>query len=151
MVPPTRVVCLAVLLGWSLTARAAPLAPLPAQPVGVPYPAKDWPTGSVPPAASAAVELALSATAARDPLLGETRAVVIVQGGRLIAERYMSGFGAGTPLISWSMAKSITQALVGIAVRQGLVDVDKPMGNPAWPAGDQRGQVTWHQWLNMVD
>jgi CubicO group peptidase (beta-lactamase class C family) len=131
--------------------RITPLAPLPAQPAGVPWPGKAWPTGPIPPGAAAAVERALAATAASDPLLGETRAVVIVQGGRLLAERYRPGFGPDTPLISWSMAKSITQALVGIAVRQGLVDPDKPMGNPRWGPGDPRGQVTWRQWLNMVD
>jgi CubicO group peptidase (beta-lactamase class C family) len=98
-----------------------------------------------------ALDEALSVVAAPRPLLGATRAVVIVQGGRLVAERYMPGFGADTPLISWSMAKSITQALVGIAVRQGLVDIEKAMGNPRWAAGDRRQAITWRQWINMVD
>jgi CubicO group peptidase (beta-lactamase class C family) len=77
--------------------------------------------------------------------------VVIVQRGRLVAERYATSFSATTPLISWSMAKSITQALLGIAVRKGLVDVDRPMGNPRWSPDDARAQVTWRQWINMVD
>jgi CubicO group peptidase (beta-lactamase class C family) len=94
----------------------------------------------------------LSVTDAPRPLLGQTRAIVIVSHGQLVAERYMPGFGPDTPLISWSMAKSITQALVGIAVRDGLVDdIDKPMGNPRWLPGDPRGAVTWRQWMNMVD
>ena len=83
--------------------------------------------------------------------LGETRAVVIVQGGRLVLERYASGFGPDTPLISWSVAKSITQALVGIAVAKGLVDIDRPMGNPRWAKGDPRAAITWRQWMTMVD
>jgi CubicO group peptidase (beta-lactamase class C family) len=49
------------------------------------------------------------------------------------------------------VAKSITQALVGVAVRDGLVDIDKPMGNPRWAPGDSRAAITWRQWINMVD
>ena len=55
------------------------------------------------------------------------------------------------PLISWSVAKSVTQALVGIAVRRGLVDIEKPMGNPRWAAGDPRATIPWRMWLTMVD
>ena len=77
--------------------------------------------------------------------------MVIIQHGRLVAERYMPGYSAETPLLSWSMAKSITQALVGIAVRRGLVDIDKPMGNPRWAAGDPRAAIPWRQWINMID
>jgi CubicO group peptidase (beta-lactamase class C family) len=53
--------------------------------------------------------------------------------------------------LSWSMAKSVTQALVGIAVRRGLVDIDQPMGNPHWPAGDPRAAIPWRNFLNMND
>jgi len=83
--------------------------------------------------------------------LGETRAIVIIVGGKLVAERYAPGYGADTALISWSMAKSVTHALVGIAVRRGLVDIDRPMGNPRWAANDRRQSITWRQWINMVD
>jgi CubicO group peptidase (beta-lactamase class C family) len=100
---------------------------------------------------AAKLEESFSVTRAAQPVLGETRAVVIIQGGRLVAERYMPGFGPDTPLISWSMAKSITQALLGIAVRRGLVDIDKPMGNPRWAQDDPRNQIPWRQWINMVD
>ena len=67
-----------------------------------------------------------------NPALGETRALVIVSGGRIVLERYAAGFGSDMPLPSWSMAKSITHALVGAAVLQGLVDIDAPMGSPHW-------------------
>jgi CubicO group peptidase (beta-lactamase class C family) len=131
---------------------AAVLIALPPQPAGVPFPTRDWPTGRLPAGTdTAAVDRALGATAVTDPELGETRAVVIVQGGRIVAERYRSGYSPSTRLVSWSMAKSITQALVGIAVRMGLVDPDKPMGNPRWGTGDARNAVTWRQWLQMVD
>ena len=89
--------------------------------------------------------------AAPDPRLGETRAVVIIHRGRLVAERYMPTFGPDTPLLSWSMAKSVTQAMLGIAVRRGLVDVYKPMGHPRWAKGDPRAAIPWRAWMNMID
>ena len=115
-----------------LGAAAPPLTPLPAQPAGVPFPTLEWPTGPLPKGVdAAALETSLDAVNPR-PHLGETRAIVIVQGGRIVAERYMTGYGPDTRLISWSMAKSVTHALVGVAVRYRLVDIDKPMGNPHW-------------------
>jgi CubicO group peptidase (beta-lactamase class C family) len=63
----------------------------------------------------------------------------------------MPGYDAQTPLISWSMAKSITHAMVGVAVRKGLVDIDKPMGNPHWVAGDARAAIPWRLWMQMID
>ena len=54
-------------------------------------------------------------------------------------------------LVSWSMAKSVTQALVGVAVQQGRVNVDAPMGNPRWRPDDRRAQIPWRTWLQMTD
>jgi CubicO group peptidase (beta-lactamase class C family) len=131
---------------------ATALVALPPQPAGVAWPTRDWPTGSLPAGTHAgAVAEALAAVDRTDPELGETRAVVVVQGGRIVAEKYRAGYSATTRLISWSMAKSITQALVGIAVGRKLVDIDRPMGNPRWVAGDARGAVTWRQGMQMVD
>jgi CubicO group peptidase (beta-lactamase class C family) len=156
-----RATCFAVLLavtavsavaGLGRDSVAAPLVALPAQPSDVPWPTKQWPVGNLSPAVPrSALEEILSVVAAPRPLLGQTRAVVIIQGGRLVTERYMPGFGPDTRLISWSVAKSITQALVGIGVREGLIAIDKPMGNPRWAPGDPRAAVTWRQWINMVD
>jgi CubicO group peptidase (beta-lactamase class C family) len=86
-----------------------------------------------------------------DPLTGETRAVVIVQNGRIILEKYAPGYSPTTRLVSWSMAKSITQAAVGTAVSQGKLDPDSPMAGWLWPKSDPRAAITWRQWLNMVD
>jgi CubicO group peptidase (beta-lactamase class C family) len=131
---------------------ATGLQPLPPQAADVPWPTTEWPVGPLAAGVNAAqLEVVLAVVAAPQPGLGETRAVVIIHRGKLVAERYMPGYGPDTPLLSWSMAKSITHAMVGIAVRKGLVDIDKPMGNPRWPAGDPRAQIPWRNWLNMVD
>jgi len=138
-------------------ARAEPPAaaaqlPLPPQAADVPWPTTAWPVGPLPAGVSAGkLDAALAVLAGPQPRLGETRAVVIIQRGKLVSERYMRGYGPDTPLLSWSMAKSITQAMVGIAVRRGLVDIDKPMGNPRWAAGDARAQIPWRNWINMID
>src|SRR6185503_3477839 len=128
------------------------LVPLPRQAPDVPWPGDDWPKGPLPNGIAVdRLDRALAVVNARDARLGETRAVVIIQHGRLVMERYMAGFGPDTPLVSWSMAKSVTQALLGIAVRRRLVAIDEPMGNPRWPAGDARTAITWRAWINMVD
>lgn len=128
------------------------LVPLPPQATDVPWPEREWPIGPLPSGvATELLQRSLAVVSERDPRLGETRAVVIVQRGRLVMERYAAGFGPETPLLSWSMAKSVTQALVGIAVRRGLIAIDQPMGNPRWPAGDARAAISWRAWLNMVD
>ena len=148
---------LAALLLLSASAHAEPpaarmLRPLPLQAAEVPWPTTAWPTGPLDAGVSAEqLEAALTAVATPQPHLGETRAVVIIHHGKLVSERYMSGYGPETALLSWSMAKSVTQAMVGIAVRRGLVDIDKPMGNPHWAAGDPRAQIPWRNWINMID
>ena len=143
---------LVALLCLVSSAHAA-LAPLPAQPEGVSWPQIDWPTGSLPEQTDAAGLRAAMTDAfkRRTPALGETRQVVIIQGGRLVYEQYEPGFGPDMRLISWSMAKSVTQALVGVAVLQGLVDIDKPMGNPRWASNDPRARIPWRNWLQMTD
>ena len=53
--------------------------------------------------------------------------------------------------ISWSMAKSITNALVGILVRQGKLDISQPIPVKEWGDDDPRRRITIDQMLRMVD
>jgi CubicO group peptidase (beta-lactamase class C family) len=68
-----------------------------------------------------------------------------------VHEQYAPGYAADMRLVSWSMAKSVTQALVGIAVQQGRVKIDSPMGNPHWGSNDKRAEIPWRTWLQMTD
>jgi len=61
-----------------------------------------------------------------------TQAVVIVHDGHVVAERYAQGYGIDTPILGWSMTKSVTNALVGILVRQGKLSVTGPAPIAAW-------------------
>jgi CubicO group peptidase (beta-lactamase class C family) len=53
-----------------------------------------------------------------------TRAVIIVHHGQIIAEKYAAGFNEHTKLIGWSMTKTITNAIVGVLVKQGKLKID---------------------------
>jgi CubicO group peptidase (beta-lactamase class C family) len=80
----------------------------------------------------------------------KTRAVLVVYDGRLIAERYAPGFNKDMPLSGWSMSKSLTNALVGILVRQGKIDIRQPAPVPEWQTeGDPRKKITLDQLLRM--
>lgn len=134
------------------TAATAAAAP-PTEPPPPAWPTAQWEVAALPPGAAApAVEALLDeAFGSSDTLLGETRAVVIIQGGRLVTERYGAGFTEQTRHVSWSVAKSLTHALVGAAAQQGRLDPGAAMGSPLWAARDPRQAITWRSWLQMVD
>jgi CubicO group peptidase (beta-lactamase class C family) len=134
--------------------------PLPAQPAGVPWPGAEWPEGPLPDG----VDLTGAMDAAFDPEgpLHQTYAVAIVHRGRLVFERYDGLLPQWdkpgkpvvreTPLLSWSMAKSMLHAVVGMLVAEGRLDLDDSAAVPAWQEpGDQRGAITLQHLLEMRD
>ncbi len=79
-----------------------------------------------------------------------TTAVIIVKDSRIIAERYRPGFGIHSGYRTWSTAKSISAALLAIASRQGLLDLDARANIPEWNyPGDPRQAITHKQLLWM--
>lgn len=134
------------------TGEQAALVPLPPQPPGVPFPAADWSEGKLPPGAGNALAAALERVFAEpEPeRLRGTRAVVVVQGGRIVGERYAPGFDRDTRLLGWSMTKSLMGALVGVLVGDGRLRLDAPAEVPAWQsAGDPRREIQIDQLLRM--
>ena len=79
---------------------------------------------------------------------GTPFAFVVLHKGELVAERYREGMDEGTRLLSWSMAKSFTNALIGIMARDSLVDVFAPMDIPEWQ-GDGRRAITLNDLMQM--
>ena len=126
------------------------LADLPSQPVGVAWPTRDWLLGTLPsrhPAAAMLQEVFEPEGVAE---VGETDAILVVQGGRLIVESYGPGRGPGDTCHSWSMAKSITHALVGLLVKDGRLDIHASADAPEWRGpGDPRAAITLDQLLRM--
>ena len=53
-----------------------------------------------------------------------TESVLIIKSGTLIYEKYAHGYGKDNRHLSWSVAKSYSSALMGVAVKKGVVDVD---------------------------
>jgi CubicO group peptidase (beta-lactamase class C family) len=103
-------------------------------------------------------------TEAFDPRgsLHQTYAVVIVHRGRLVYERYDGLLPQwdkpgkpvvrDTPLLSWSMAKSMLHAVVGMLVAEGRLALDEPAPVPQWEAhGDPRRAITLEHLLDMRD
>ena len=100
-----------------------------------------------------AVERAAARLMAQPPELGLTLALLAVQGGDVVLERYGPDTSADTTLISWSTAKSVTQALLGIAIRDGYIDadLDLPAPVPEWQrADDARRAITIRHLLTMT-
>ena len=82
--------------------------------------------------------------------LRRTRAVVVMQRGRVVGERYAGDVTASTPLLGWSMAKSAVNALLGILVQQGRLSLDDPVPIAEWrQPGDPRGAITLDHLLRM--
>lgn len=69
------------------------------------------------------------------------RAIVVVQNGRIVGERYGEGFSAATPLLGWSMTKTVTAAIIGTLVGEGKMAVDKTGLFEPWKA-DGRAAIS---------
>lgn len=135
------------------------LVALPSQPHGTPWPTDDWPEGGALPAtASTAIDEMFT----DHERFERTFAVLVVHQGRLVFERYADQLehwdrpsepiDRTTPLLSWSMAKSILHAAVGLAVADGLLDPDAPAPVREWSgAGDPRNAITLDDLLAMRD
>jgi CubicO group peptidase (beta-lactamase class C family) len=105
-----------------------------------------WPTALDD--ATPTLRRAVDAMLAQPDELGVTQALVLVQGGRIIAEGYGPETSAESTLISWSMAKSVTQNLFGLMVRDGLLNIDDRAPIAEW-ANDERAAITIRDLLAM--
>ena len=104
-----------------------------------------WPAGDDPGTSDAATRYLLGEPALAGPGM---RAMLVVYRGRIIAERYGEGFSAATPLLGWSMTKTVTAALVGTLVRDKRLVTDRSALFDAW-AGDERRVISIGNLLAM--
>jgi CubicO group peptidase (beta-lactamase class C family) len=122
---------------------------LPQKPDTIPWPMGDLIADTIPSGVDqqkldAALEQAFLDTI---PFIG-TFAVTVVYKGQLIAEKYRKDMKPTTKFLSWSMAKSVTNALVGILVKEGKLDINKPIGFPKWQ-NDARKEITINNLMHM--
>jgi CubicO group peptidase (beta-lactamase class C family) len=83
-----------------------------------------------------------------------TLSFLVVQGGKIIHERYAPGVDMTTRTRTWSTAKSIASTLIGMLVDQGRMSLDEPLGfewlpTAASPERDPRAAITLRHVLNM--
>lgn len=126
--------------------------------VDVAVPPDDWQPALLPEIAGPAIvspqseglaaALDRAFTEPAQPPYRRTRAVVVMKSGRIVAERYADGIGPETPLLGFSMTKSVISALTGILVRQGKLKLDGPAPVAAWKnPDDPRHAITVDQLL----
>jgi CubicO group peptidase (beta-lactamase class C family) len=121
------------------------LTELPSQPSDIEWPTTNWPRSKVD--NQDVLQLADEIFDLSEDQ-GVTYALLVVKQGKLVYERYNAGANAMYLQYSWSMAKSITQALAGILVRQGKLDIFAPANVPEW-RDDARSEITVDQLLRM--
>lgn len=139
---------------------AVPYVALTGQPAGTPWPTGEWPTGDAP----TGVPLGPLLDDLFDDTgpLATTYAAVVIHRGRLVGERYAGELerwdgpaeqsGPDTRFLSWSIAKSMLHAVVGMLVGEGRLDLDTPAPVPAWQGpGDPRRAITLQDMLEMRD
>ena len=135
---------------------ARALVPLPSQPAGTPWPTADWPVGDPVPE----LDALLDAMHTDEERYGMTYATAVVVRGRLVHQRYGGALPhfdrpptpvePDTPLLSWSMAKSVLHSAIGVLVGEGRLALDAPAPVAAW-ANDARAAITLDELLCMRD
>ena len=117
----------------------------------MPTPGAEWPVAASPTPCAAADELMQGVER-----FGKTYALVAIRDGEVVYEAYGEGKTAASTSVSWSMAKSWLHALVGVAIRRGVLpaDLDRPVREfwprcpPEW-ADDARAGITMGHLLQM--
>jgi CubicO group peptidase (beta-lactamase class C family) len=119
-----------------------------------PFPTQSWSEAAPSDPQRLGVEriIARAFEGVRPAALANTRAMVVVRHGHIVGERYSAGITRDTRLPSYSMAKSVLHAVLGLAIGDGLVDPEAPAPVPEWQeGGDPRRAITVRQLAQMTD
>ncbi len=115
---------------------------------GTLFPSPNWEVGT-PAEVGLDPTLIERAVAAADA--GSSYCLLVIRHGKLVSETYWRGHDATTPQRSWSIAKSYTSALVGIAIERGeILGLGQSVADfiPAWQ-GTERAAITIGHLLRM--
>ncbi len=78
----------------------------------------------------------------------KTRTVLVAYKNHIIGEKYVDGFSAETPILGWSMTKSVLATLFGILEHEGKIDLNDPAPIKPWQ-NDERKNITLNHLLRM--
>ena len=78
------------------------------------------------------------------------RAIVVVRNGQIVGEAYGEGFSAVTPLLGWSMTKTVNAAIIGRLIREERISLDETGLLQPW-RDDQRKAISLADLLAMED
>lgn len=78
-----------------------------------------------------------------------TTSLLVVHRGQLIAEQYALGVTAESPVLGWSMTKTVTAMLIGLLVDQGVLDLQQTSLFPEWQ-NDERASIRLVDILQMA-
>ncbi|MDT8373343.1 MAG: serine hydrolase [Bacteroidales bacterium] len=128
-----------------------PEVPMPqGDPDTIPWPAGDKLSDTVPAGISMDILNSMLDRVFEDTVTYKgTFAVTVVYRDQIVAERYRDDLGPENLFLSWSMAKSFTNAMVGSMVREGLIDINSPVNIDIW-AKDERKHITLDDLMQMT-
>lgn len=110
-----------------------------------------WPLGSGVGGLRPDMQALLESQVKRDNTAGlNTRALLVVHNGSIIGEAYAQGADATTPLLGWSMAKSLTSVMLGNLELRGLLNLDANPEFTEWQ-DDERSNIKITDLLTMSD
>lgn len=143
--------------------KAQAFTPLPSTP-GLwpegdqPVPPTDWPQGVDKAALTDVVDQAF--VGAGDPVAANARGMAVIYDGRMLVEKYGDGFSSTTPLLGWSMTKTVNAMLmfkraeqVGLELDTKVVDAFPEGSEPPWVAQwrqDDRREITIENLMTMT-
>ena len=112
-----------------------------------------WPLGNILPLKNTGIDTTKLNTIARKLITdnaykGNAFAFIVVHKGVPVTEAYKPQFNQKTRFLSWSMAKSFINAMVGILVKQGKLDIMQPTGLDEWK-NDERSKITLNDLMQM--
>jgi hypothetical protein len=112
-----------------------------------------WPIGNILPARNTGIDTVKLGEITRKIITdnyykGNAFAFMVLHKGIPVAEAYKPQFNQKTRFLSWSMAKSFINAMVGILVKEGRLDVNKPVALDEWKS-DDRSKITLNNIMQM--
>ncbi|MDO6517889.1 serine hydrolase domain-containing protein [Zobellia uliginosa] len=78
----------------------------------------------------------------------KTRTVLVAYKNHIVGEKYLEGFTKDTPILGWSMTKSVLATLYGILEYQGKIDLNQAVLLDGWEK-DERKHITLNHLLRM--